>query len=589
MKLKNFSFSSSHQAILMVCFLTSAIVMTVGGFSYRSGESAIQSLQSLRNGITICSNRVGQSHYALLGGVSSAKAMTSNYFSSTDECFFQFDRKIDELNLIDFEGYSNDVYDEFINYKNMAKNFSLGNIPLARIVNSFNRLEELRFDISGAFAKEIRSLQNSLKKFRYSIIFAIALLGTSIVAYLLTWSQRRKSMREIERMAYSFNGEYESNPTEVERLLEQVFDRLRLPAVKNLFLEYNTFILEKAYPANRTLEYSKSEKSDTFEFDDEYINSIFDNQSSQIQEKKSDVIELSAENLELTEEELEDQWVSSSSLNNESSYEFTLADEFDELIDQDQKQNEIATDHSNFELKQISVKVKEALGETIDTTRLDSSNVNYDNPIGQKISEMISAEPQDEAMSIVADKEVSFQKLVSQTAKTFMKRSKNSNLKWEFASSYQDFQISVDKESIEQVLYSIMSRLEKGFNELEISSTSRLIKVNTLAADSKVQFRIKGLLFNTAELEYLNHGEQSVRKLIDLNLVTGQELLTELGGKLMVRNELNDNNIKEGIVEIQMIGNTVSDGASSDGPILKRIVTGTKAKLLKSLGRETTI
>ncbi len=607
MKFKKFLFSHTQQTMMIVCLLTSAVLMTAGGISYQTKEAAIQSLESLRNGLGICSTRVGQSHYALLSGADSAKAMTSNYFSSTDECFFQLDRKIDELGLVGFKSFSNDIYDEFINYKNMAKNFSLGSVPLSRITQSFNRIDQLRFEISGKFASEIRSGKGTLRGFRYLIIFAIALLGTSLTFYMIAWSSRRKNLQEIETTAYSFNGDYKDKITEVERLIEQVLDQLKVPAVKNLFLEYNTFMLERAYPNQKTIEFSQKDyqqKSadqtnlDDVEIDEDYINSVFEKTN-----KQSNVIELSPEDLELTEEELEDQWVSSSSLNNESSYEFTLADEFDQLVggvDEDDinspqfvVSNETTANSSedNSELKQISAKVKEVLGETNEVESQNSSAVSFNNPIGQKISDMIHTEANQSLVAETEQEEVSFQKVLAQTTKAYIARKDQAAIRWEFVSNFHDFEVSDQSETLEQVLYSAMTRFDKGFKEAGVSMASRFIKVssNLNSSGVEVEFRLRGSLFNTAELEYFNHAEQSVKKLIDRNLVTAQELISSIGGAISLRNEMSEHNVKEGIVILSLPLGVQEQVGSENGPILRRIVKGTKSKLLKSLRRETTI
>ena len=624
MKLKEFIRKNPFQTFLIASIAVSMISILSFGFLYRSLESEISTLENLRNGANICASRVAQTQFALLSGVTSAQALASEYLGNTDECFYQFDNSIEVLTSLKLAPISRDFYDEFINYKNMVRNFDTGSVPLTRVINSYEKIEEQKYSIGVKLTKKIDELLKSQMIQRYAILFSIILLGGVIISFLMNWKKRDDRLKNFEADALLFRTDYAENALKVERLLERIFDQLKLPAVKDLFLEYNTYMLEKAYPDKKAIEYSEKQieapKAEE-EIDDEYLDKVFESMttSKENQEKIKEIFvdesipvegEL-AEEID-QDEEVDELWSVPENRADNEHVEVQLVNDFHKLIeeedeerifetldinsipDEEEVEAEIIQDEAAFELKQISAKVKEILGdEALEQTKEkeDASDQSVKTEVVQDQGALIEAS-KEESQEEEKSQGVAFQEIVKKLTKAVLKRESGIQVHWEFSSDYQDFKIVSELESIEQIVHCMMSRFDKGFNDLKLADSRRVIKVAPVVLKRKslsLEFSSEEILFNTAELEFLNHAEQSVRKLIDRNLIMTQELVKGLGGDIILKNELGESNSKRGVLCLKIPKKFTNKTSEKGKPFISRIVRGTKEKIVRTLSRENTV
>ncbi len=245
-----------------------AVLITASGFLYRSTINQSKSLSKIRNGSHICVSRVAQSFIAFSRGNFAALSLEDRFLSMTDECFDGVDSKTKLLNNSSLAILSTDMFDEYLNFKNLVRN---SESKVGSVQASFNKIDKFKYSLGVKLTKSIRSLDQRKLYFRYAFLGLVLLLTLVGIAFLMTWRRLAKTIKEIEQEAVFIVDDFGNNGARIERLVERVLNFANVPILKNLYLDYNNYVTSKNHYELGTVNSPVIDNS----LEDEYVMQVF--------------------------------------------------------------------------------------------------------------------------------------------------------------------------------------------------------------------------------------------------------------------------------------------------------------------------
>ncbi len=578
-------------------FCASVFILTAAlagvGYFYKSTESTINTLSNIRNGSHICTSRVSQSFISFAGSALSALSLEKRFLNATDDCFSGIDSKVLGLSAYSFEGLSTTMLDEYMRFKNLVRNTDT---QVSSVQKSFYKINDTKFNLGVKLNKTIRSLDSRKQFLKYAFLGLLTLLTVLAVMFLIAWQTMKSKIGSIEEEARFIVDDFENNGPRLERLVEKALDFVNVPVLKNVFLDYHTYVTEtRSLEALKQSDYKKVGFGST-NFEDDYVVQVFSEEEataiameqlagSKDQRNLNDPVfdsteDISHLNNELSESIEVEQNLPTIELSNleqtlpERPLEFNAENSLAEVSELDQDQ-----DNKQVTLADIARKAEE----------LDSS------PAKEEIGVIGNSNSLQE-QAVINE----FKKILSKVTRAFLRNTTDSALTWEFDSTYIDFTMMKNSEELVHILHALVTRYHKGFCDSETSPVSRIIKVSRsiIDGDVVVEFKGRNLVFNTAELEYFNTSDPSLKKLVDVNFIMLHKLSLDIKGDIEVRNEFNENGEREAIVKIYLplIMTNISPGSEIESSkshqnekFFSRVLKGTKKQLNKRLKKETTV
>ncbi len=514
--------------------VTLTALVGVCGYFYKAQVHQSKALGKIRNGSHICTSRVSQSFISFAAGSFSALSLEDRFLSTTDECFESIDSKTKSI-ATSFATLTTEMYDEFLQFKNLVRNTES---RTSSVQKSFNKIDKLKYTLGVKLTKSIREIDTRKNILKIGFIGLLCLLGFVAITFLMVWRKFSRTLNEIEEEAKFIVDDLGANSARIERLVERVLNFANVPVLKNLYLDYQTYVNEtRAYSIegmnHQTVDF-QGEAPALSTLEDDYVVKVFD-------------LKKEEENLSEIESE-----VSS--------------------LDQEVKADKI-------ELSDIVEKSEKV-------------NSEQDTEVESEKDIVIHAKEKNEK---------SFKKSISEVTRAFLRNTPDSGLTWEFSSEYIDFSLMKNTEEFVHILHALVARYHKGFIDSDTDMNSRYIQVNKVIKDGDVvvEFSGKNLLFNTAELEYFNTSDPSFKKLVDINFIMLHKLAMSVNSDVEVQNTFTEDGERIAIIKIYLpliftnitreFSESESKGPKAKKSMLNRVLKGSKKQISKRLKKETTV
>lgn len=604
-------------------FCASVFILTASlagvGYFYKTTESSINSLNSIRNGSHICASRVSQSFISFAGSALSALSLEKRFLNATEDCFSGVDEKASSLSSYSFEGLSAAMLGEYLRFKNLVRNTDT---QVSSVQKSFYKINDAKFNLGVKLNKVIRTLESRRQFLKYGFIGILGLLTLLAVMFLIVWKTVSSKIGSIEEEAKFIVDDFENNGPRLERLIERTLDFVNVPVLKNVFLDYHTYVTEtRSLEALKEPNYKKVGFGATSSLEDEYVVQVFSEEEAnaiameQQMANSGDGVVL--DNLKTTSSLnevsnlLDDENLSTEEINKlsqesnlqEEKFETTEMNDLNDLemtlkdnpVDFDAEEYVEVLGENDESLEAVTLADIAKKAEELDAADSVKTSDNSNDAETWKVEEVAASTQMKEEVKTVSE----FKKILAKVTRAFLRNTTDSALTWEFDSSYIDFNMMKNSEELVHILHALVTRYHKGFCDSDTNPVNRIIKVSRdiLDGDVVIEFKGKNLVFNTAELEYFNTSDPSLKKLVDVNFIMLHKLSLDIKGDIEVRNEFSDSGEREAIVKIYLplITTSISPGSqleikkAESGKFFSRVLKGTKKQLNKRLKKETTV
>jgi hypothetical protein len=279
---KLLSFASSK--VLMACAI--GLVLTLGSFWHlQTGQSQLERLNVLNQGVGICFNRISQTFTALMIKDINSPYLDRGFLGLSDECLNETIKGINPFRQQVGKGYEslNKLISEvhwFHESVLKAHNPLLvskdANVPLNPISSRFSQMENLKVGL----IDEIDQTNARLKEVQGNVEIV---MGAGLLLFVLSLSllglkefNRLQLQREIEREALNLLRAGQANVgAMVDRLVERGLITQGLPVSAQIFKDYHGELLERI--ATRSYdEKDNQQEMKTVESKSEVISNIKD-------------------------------------------------------------------------------------------------------------------------------------------------------------------------------------------------------------------------------------------------------------------------------------------------------------------------
>ncbi len=577
-------------------FCASVFILTAAlagvGYFYKTTESTINNLSNIRNGSHICTSRVSQSFISFAGSALSALSLEKRFLNATDDCFSGIDSKVLGLSAYSFEGLSTTMLDEYMRFKNLVRNTDT---QVSSVQKSFYKINDAKFNLGVKLNKAIRGLETRRQFFKYGFLGILTLLTLLAVMFLITWRTINSKIGSIEEEARFIVDDFENNGPRLERLVEKALDFVNVPVLKNVFLDYHTYVSEtRSLEALKQPNYKKVGLGSSG-FEDDYVVQVF---------SEEEATAMAMEQMMSSEQSEEFKEFPFKSPNSN----FSELNSADELVEESLKKNELSTLEETLNETPLKFESEELVNDgdaPVTLAEIARKAEELDSPTESENTSTVTENNIEAGVSTTKNsvqetKVVSeFKKILGKVTRAFLRNTTDSALTWEFDSTYIDFMMMKNSEELVHILHALVTRYHKGFCDSDTNPVSRTIKVSRdiVDGDVVVEFKGRNLVFNTAELEYFNTSDPSLKKLVDVNFIMLHKLSLDIKGDIEVRNEFSEAGEREAIVKIYLplIMTNISPSTqlesnkSGNEKFFSRVLKGTKKQLNKRLKKETTV
>ncbi|MCB9091762.1 MAG: hypothetical protein H6621_03465 [Halobacteriovoraceae bacterium] len=572
---------SQALVLLSVAVLTLCIAGTFSLIS--SNQELIATTKNIRNGMYVCSNRAGQSYFAYSQAQWNSSTLATEYLAQTSDCYEQLSQQSQGFSKVEIISLAAKVFDEYLTFKNVV----LGGVQAssAEVAKTYNAIEQTRYELGLHLAKAIKDSDRSLSIWNYVLFALISLLAMTTVIFFFVIRKRERGFREIEGKAVELLANLDQS-AHIQNLFEKVFSFLQLPALKNLFLDYHAEVLEKGQSYRVVSDDSENEYRSSVSLEKK----DFQNPSDYVQNVTAE--EVKRENAFALEAHLDDKTDLLEGIQAPAINEPTIKEPLfnHRVVDEDNDGWEVSNQllDDDFLVQSQNLEYAEVEDEITAVDINDLGNTEL-KKIALKANE-ISSEKSTENKSTQVQPRYYFRDLVAMTTRAFMRNNRGENISWEFASNAKDFEVVAEFEVIEQVIQSLLAKFNKAFHDFNVPQEARTIQATQSMGNRFVQLflTVRGVLFNTSELEYFNTPQAELGQQVDRNLSMVYELIHEIGGQATIQNSFGLDGEKEIKFNFSIPMELTGFFFEERDNFLKRLVKGTKRQILNSFRKEST-
>jgi|GEM_PF-6216860 len=560
----------AHPTNLLFLITLTAVSIGVAatGYFYRGATSHLDKLTGLKLGANVCASRVAQSYFSFNNGNLLSAKLEDRFLSNSDNCFLKLDENTKGIGESVLVSLSTDFYDQFIRFKNLVRN---ADSKQYKVSKSYNDLDKVKYSFSVKASKLINEQTKVKSRLKYAFMLLSIAMFLLCAWFVIAWRKFNSALNLLENEAMSLMNDYHGNEVKIERLVERTFEFINIPMMKNLFVDYHHHVLTqgKAVSQLKGIEHN----SEDVEIDESYILKVFNDADD------NQKLELSTQ-----EESLLDEMVSPIlGENTEPNIEFNMTDITSQEIEDEPEALVEAQEQRSEEDAAI-------LKEIVETaTKINSSEV----VASQEITGEEQTDNTQEALLAVEGK--SFKGIIAKVSRAFLRNTSDSGLSWEFASNYKDFKLQDNFEEFDHIIHALLTRFHKGFDEAGVELSQRCVEINTqhLHKDIQACFVAKKVLFNTAELEYLNTMDPSLKKMVDISFVMLQKLVLDMNAEIEAQNVFNLEGTQEAVVRIfiplVLTDSEITTDEQKKESGLRRLLRGSKKQILKTLNKENIV